>query len=364
MSALRDLPPLAWFLIAFGLALFIQWNQASALGNGDIAALLSVGERSQLRPIIEEELGQVPLVPGSGHDGQMTYVIARHPVPKSQVADLFDHAGYRYRRILYPLLGSGFGTFSPRFTLYGLALLAAAGFGLAATAMRKLADRFGLNVWVMAGIVANPGLWLSLKLMTPDALAFGLALAGTWLWLRRSTWPAVGALALSCLTKEPYLLVVIGLAGWELTRPGRSAARLVGLFVVPLPLVIWSGWLSIQIGDGFAPRGNLGPPLVGLIGSLQAWLASPDPLLALLTMTALVVTIAGALSVRSSLLAWLTWPWLAIALSSSDWVWALGNNAARAFAPLFLLAAIVTDRLRSPAGVIDASGVQPEVEVG
>ena len=77
---------------------------------GGIEGLLQVGETSDVRPLIESQLGEVPLAPGSGHDGQIYYAIGLD-LDGDEVGPLLDHAAYRYRRILYPLVASGFGLF-------------------------------------------------------------------------------------------------------------------------------------------------------------------------------------------------------------------------------------------------------------
>lgn len=339
MSALRDLPPLAWFLIAFGLGIFIQWNQAMALGDGDFAALLSVGERSALRPAIEEQLGPVPLMPGSGHDGQASFITALDPLARGEAAQHLDHPGYRYRRILYPALAGGFGTLDGRLVVQGLAFWSAAGLALAVAAFKWFTDRFGLPEWTVLAVLVNPGLWLSVKLLTPDTLAFGLAMAGVTLWLNgRHLW-AVSALALACLTKEPYLLVVLGLAGWEWSAR-RHHVHPIRLLSAVLPLVAWSLWLSFTLGRGFDPRGNLAIPFLGIVQAVPRWPASGELWLAASVLGALILTALTALITRSTLFAWLAIPWVAVGIVSSPWVWDFGNNAARALAPVFTSAVV------------------------
>ncbi len=56
-----DLTPrqlIAWFLVGVLVAVLLQWLQVSALG-GDWTGLVSAGETSTLRPLIEAELGPV-----------------------------------------------------------------------------------------------------------------------------------------------------------------------------------------------------------------------------------------------------------------------------------------------------------------
>ncbi|MGH9168974.1 MAG: hypothetical protein ACRD02_14220, partial [Acidimicrobiia bacterium] len=70
---------LAWFVVGALMGAFVQWSQVRELGDGDVAALLSVGANSDTRRYFEDELGSVPLVPGGGHDGQSSYIVARDP---------------------------------------------------------------------------------------------------------------------------------------------------------------------------------------------------------------------------------------------------------------------------------------------
>ena len=62
-----------WAALGALTAGVLVWAQSGAVGG--IEGLLQVGETSQLRPLIESELGQIPLAPGPGHDGQIFYGI-------------------------------------------------------------------------------------------------------------------------------------------------------------------------------------------------------------------------------------------------------------------------------------------------
>ena len=120
----------------------------------------------------------------AGHDGQFSYLIAVDPLGRGPAPDLFDHGAYRYRRILLPALGGGFGLFDGEAALAGLIVWSAVGMGLATAAIADLGASFGTRPWVVAGVLANPGVWLSVQLLTPDVLALGLALTGVALWRR------------------------------------------------------------------------------------------------------------------------------------------------------------------------------------
>jgi len=320
-----------WFVAGFASALFLQALQARATGGW--AGLLSVGETSGLRPLIESELGEVPLLPFGGHDGQITYAIARQPFGGS-VADQFIDAGYRYRRILYPLLAGLGGSLKGPALLGSLVVVAASGVGLATAAGAKLATQLGVARWTLLGILANPGVWLSVQLLTPDALAFGLALTGLTLWLtHRQRW-AFLALVLAVLAKDQFLLVALGLAGWELTRGRRRAA--ISLLVVPVvPLLAWGAWLGTRMAGGLSPRGNLDLPFAGIIGAVRFWADRPtrDLFFGVLALAAIGLSIWASRRTGPPLIRWLAAPWALIGIFSSTWLWDFGNNALRALAP-------------------------------
>src|SRR3990172_6118984 len=148
-----------------------------------------------------------------------------------------------------------------------------------------------------------------------------LAMLAVILALRRRTGWAVLALAAATLTKDAYLLFAIGMAGWMFFEDRRRPAIAVAL-VPALPLALWIGWLSWQVGDGLSAKDNFSWPLVGLVESFSEWERAGDLVQALVALAALV----GALIVVVSARYW------------SVVVWGDGNNAVRAFAPLWLLA--------------------------
>jgi hypothetical protein len=330
----------AWFLVGVVVAMFLQWLQVRALG-GDWTSLVNAGRQSALRPLIEAELGPVTTVEQAGHDGQFSYLIALDPLGQGEAPDLFDHGAYRYRRILLPALGGGFGLLSGEAALVGLMVWSIVGMGLATAAIADLGAARGTRPWVVAGVLANPGVWLSVQLLTPDVLALGLALGGVALWLRDYRVAGVAALALAALTKDQYLLVAAGLAGWEWFRVHRRESFLL-MTGATLPLVIWSIFLTISMGEGLTPRGNFSIPFVGIIDAAGGWAntGTKDLVFSLIATAGLLAAAFVSFVTQSRLLRWLTWPWVVLAVVSSGWVWNLGNNSLRVFAPLLALAVL------------------------
>ena len=340
IAAERDNLPLlqlaGWFLLSVVVAVVLQWLQVRALG-GDWTGLVNTGESSNLRPLIEAELGPVATIERAGHDGQFSFLIALDPLGTGPAPDLFDHGAYRYRRILLPALGGGFGLFDGEAALAGLILWSAVGMGLATAAIVDLGASFGTRPWVVAGVLANPGVWLSVQLLTPDILALGLALTGVVLWRRGLRFWGVLGLALAALAKDQYLLVAAGLAGWEWFRSHRREAVLLAAGAVT-PLAIWSIWLTVTMGEGLTPRGNFSLPLVGIVSAANGWAdtGAKDLTFSLIITAGLLLAAIVPLFVRSALLRWLTWPWVLVAVLSSTWVWDFGNNSLRVLAPLIV----------------------------
>lgn len=307
---------------AAGLLLIMV--QAAAVGGW--SGLLQVGESSSLRGAVTEEIPDLVTVRGGGHDGQIYYAIGLDPTGRF-VPRYLEDAGYRYRRILLPLLASLGGTLGGKGLVISMALWSAVGLGLAAGALRTLTFP---SRGTMVLLFANPATWLSVWMLTPDALALGLTLVGLWQWRRR---PLIGwsFLSLAILAKEQYFLAVVVLALAELAsrrfRPGLFA------LASGLPLAAWGSWVELAVGDGFTPRGNLTIPFMGVLSGARVWANTPttDQVLVGIALAGVAVAFVAGWIRRRSLWGWLALAWAGLALSSSDWVWAIGNNAARVF---------------------------------
>lgn len=305
--------------------------QAAAVGGP--AGMLQVGEQSALRPLIESELGAVPLVAGGGHDGQIYYAIGLDLLGQ-EVAPLLDHGSYRYRRIAYPLIASLGGLLDGPALLYGMLVLAVISIGTAAGGVAAIATRLGRSEWLALAVVLNPGMWLSVRLLTSDALAVAAMVLGLWGivsgWTRR--W---APFTLSVLSKEVFLITPVGTSIRRETRHWPS-------LIVPLVFVgAWATFLTVTMGEGFTGRGNLSWPFQGILQAASAW--SGDDAADLFYLVFALGSVALGLAHGLARASWLRWPiigWSVLASISSDWVWDLGNNAARAFAPIVILVAL------------------------
>ena len=322
---------LKWFAIGAVAAGFLAWSQANEVGG--IAGMLQVGETSELRPYIEAELGPIPLARGHGHDGQIYYAMGLDLIG-NEVPELVDHGGYRYRRILFPLISSLGGLLGGEALLWGMVTVTVVAIGVAAGVVAVVARHHGRSEWLALAVVLNPGIWLSIRLLTADTLAIATMTVGLLavLLARPRGWLGF---SLSVLAKDVYLATPGGLA----VSRERSRWRLVA--IPAAVLVAWMTWVTFAIGDGFTGRGNLAWPFTGIVESWGHWagLAGDD----------LVYLVFALLSVLAGLvygawaggrLRWAILAWSVLGVISSNWVWDFGNNAARVFAPIVILIAI------------------------
>lgn len=329
---------LMWFFAGTLAAVILQVGQTRVMG-GVPEGLLFAGDLQEVHVLVQEELPRTPVWEGFGHDGQIFYAVGLD-LAGEWVPDILLSSPYRYRRILYPALASGFGAFEGQGLLWGMIILAALPMGLASGAAAALAWHLGWTRLAPVLVILNPATWLSARLLTADNLALALGLLGLLAFVHRRDGWAIVALAAAALTKEPYLAFAAGIAGYAWFRGERSRAAWI-LSGATLPMVVWWTYIATAIGNPLDSGGNVVLPFIGLISAIDFWpsLRPRDWLFlgaALLGVLAAVATLGRG----PRLLAWLVGPWLLVAILSADLVWNVGNNAIRAFAPLFTLGLI------------------------
>lgn len=361
MRALR-VQCLIVFIIGLLVAVALQVGVSRMFG--DAAAMIQVGVESSVESLIKSELGpDIPTFPNMGHDGQSSYVIARHPFG-GEGSDQLGSPAFRYRRWVYPALSGAFGVLGPRATLVGLALLASIGFGLAAAAMFVIMSVYGVRSPVpLLAVYLNPGLMLSVVLLTPDALGMGFSLAAVAAYLKRRPAWAVALMVLAVATKEQFILFGLAMAVDAWFRKRRTEAGcLAGLPVVGLAV------LSLATTAAFGGSGSLGSnvglPLAGLMEASAGWVREAPVVrsAAYFTLAGLVLLAPLALWSRDRLIVLMAAGWFAGGLLAGEVVWRKGTDIIRVEAaiwPLIALALAVSvvrsvdsrptsSRLRSP----------------
>lgn len=329
---------LGWFMVGMAVALFLMWSQARAIGGW--TGLLAVGEESMLRPVIAEEIPNLVILDGEGNDGQISYAIALDLIGE-ELRKFVPQPAHRWRRILLPLLGSAFGTIGGSSLFWGMVTVASAGLGLASVGLRIILADLGLSPWAMLGLLAHPGVWVGLRILTPDSLGLGLGLLAIALALLRRDVPAIALLCLAVLAKEPYVLFAASLGAWMFFR--RERTRGIAYFGVPLVvLVVWSIAVDQLIGGGVIEGDALSLPFMGIVEASRWWpqFTIEQNRQTYLALGLLVAGIAVALRSRSTFLRWHLWAWITLATITSEWVWRFGNGNLRAFAPIGIFGAL------------------------
>jgi hypothetical protein len=328
--------PIAAFVLAVVMAVVV--GGAIASGNGGLSGLLTVGEEFPLRDYIRADLGDIQLASGVGHDGQQYYGIARDPFGLGQVPDLVDNPSYRYLHILYPALAGGLGVFPADVTVALMFALAVGGFGLAGGAGVTLARQMGGDHPLATLAIINVGLLLSVRFLTPDALALGLGMVGVvWVVAGRDR-AAVLALAAAGLTKTTYLVIPLAVGAW-LWRSDRGRAWLLGLAPI-VPAALWTLYVFVRFGPSTA--GNLSLPFTGVLDASGLW-GSVSAGEVAMVVAAGGLLLAGAVLALTSpepLLRWLLLAWVGVGVISSEFVWEFGNSTLRVLAPLWTLGVV------------------------
>lgn len=314
--------------VAAGILILAQINAV-----GGYSGLLQVGEVSRLAPLIEAEVDDLPLAPGKGHDTQIYYAIAID-LGGDRMPELFDHGPYRYRRILYPTVASAFGLIDGTALLTSMVVLTILSTAGSAGLAAAIATRRGRSDWWALAVLLNPGVWLSTRLLTADIMALAFMLLGLY-WYLAGRRGAPYAFAFSGLTKEIFLLTpgVLALS--------RDRKRWKLIIIPAIALAGWATWLTMTMGNAFTGRGNVGWPFVGIVEASPVWRSfdTGDVLYLVFALASVALGIVHSVFVKS----WLRWPilsWSILGVISSSWVWDIGNNAARVFAPILVLVAI------------------------
>jgi len=318
-----------WAAIGLVVGVFLVWAQANAVGG--ITGMLEVGEASALRPVIEEQLGDIPLAEGPGHDGQIFYGIGLD-LGGDRVGPLLDDPGYRYRRILMPFVASMSGLLDGRALLYGQILVVLGSMSLASGLVAAMSRQAGRSDLLALSVVLNPGVWLSVQLLTSDVMSLALMVLGLYYFTQRRDRPSALWFAMSGLAKDVVLLTPLAL--------GLRNRRKTIIFVPVAVLSVWMLILTVKFGSGFNPRGNLAWPFKGMVDAAANWAHLDLKEWVYLAVALGFVVVGATWSLRRT---WLRWPiatWTLLAVVSSNWVWDFGNNAVRAFAPIAVLAAL------------------------
>lgn len=235
--------------------------------------------------------------PGLGYDGQFDFYLAQDPFLRRPATAASLDGGFRYRRLLYPLLAwllAGGNRLLVPYTLVLVNVLAAAALaGVAAW----WAVRHGRSAWSALALSLFAGVWIPTLLDLTEPLHLALLAAGM-------VFSSAGLLLLSGLTRE---LGAVGLvteavraaAGRRWTALGRHAAALAALAAWSLAAA-----LAVPPGTGRLGPSGTGDPLFRLRPFLSAPLADPVSLAVAVVALALLAGCVARLALYRDRMTW------------------------------------------------------------
>lgn len=302
---------------------------------GDPFVIVAIAEDSAVEELIVSDIGRsVTNRPSPGHDGQFFLMQAIDPL----VSDPFtvEHmwpTRYRGQRMLYPLASGLGGTLPISAIPWTMAALQVFAFGLGTYSTAKLVSRRGLSpLWGMAFAI-NPGIWGALQIGGASTVAIAIGLYAVLQADRGRFLIAGGVFALSLLTRETMVLMLLGCVAQQLIAERKFRGSMFGLAVVPS--ILWAGFLRVQVPNATGDtNGALGLPLNGFSEAWTVWNRTDTVLFGLMTTVLLLAVLISSLAIRDLLL-WACAPFAALFFILTPSVLRMSFDYSRAIAPAY-----------------------------
>ena len=351
------------------------------VAHGNIAGFITVGSAHSSADLLPKG---IPVVKGSGYDGQFYYRMALDPVDlaRSAFGIRFDTTS-RLERVGYPalawLLAGGRSSLVP-ITLVATNVVGLAALGFGGALMARDSGRHAAWGAVLAGYWGY--LWsISRDLTEITAAAF--LIFGLYAYRRHRWWLAGTCLLGAVLSKETAAYIVAIIAATRLYdwSAHRSRHPLEATDVAwGLPLLGFAAWqLFVLHGTGSLPlrasgNANLGPPILGFIDGFRHYVTALPSVASMLWLGELAVLTAVAvtagMSIRRSAapiherVAWVAVVLVAIVAAPGIW---LGDVGFRSLDDVYLFSWIVllaTPKRLSPlCGLIGCTWLIVAVEL-
>lgn len=250
-------------MVLLAVALAGVWPSYRSISNHSVTAIIGAGVSGPSTPLLVREVPDLVVTSNAGHDGQQFYAIARHPFDPTAAAPFLANPVYRYRRIMFPVLGWMLAPHGGTWLIVALSVVGLAGVALAAFALGHLP---GAPWWLPVVVGVSPGVIAATGLTLSDSLALGLTLAALAAAAHRRPAIVLAALVLGTLTRETVILAALALA----LSPGLANRWRLAYVVGPAAaLGAWVLWVShvlgIPISDGASDQVSL--PMRGWLQS-------------------------------------------------------------------------------------------------
>ena len=249
-------------LVAFAVTLIVILYLYFEQFSGNITGFFRIGTVLPLSPLLDPQ--QTFVFKGElGYDGQQFLSIALDPFLKQDgtIAAL-DHPSYRYRRILYPLLGYLLGLGSPELIPYALVGINAIAIALIVGFVTAYFKGHLIPEKRTIGVLAIPGIWIVLSLSTADLLGSLLLVAAIYWEHRHQAKLMAVMVALAILTRETLLILWLALLINNIVL--KRQKFILPLLLALIPGLAWHLYILALKLPGASGTGNFGLPLVGI----------------------------------------------------------------------------------------------------
>ncbi len=264
-------------IAAIAVALVVSYYFSIQFSN-NITGFFRIGSEFTQSPFLD--LSKALVFEGEiGHDGSQFLTVAFDPLLQhAGTIEALDVPSYRYRRILFPLLGyvlSGGQHILIPYALVAINCIAAIVL-VRITALFVHRHQPQRSAWSALFVLCIPGVWFCLILSTAGLLATCLAIAALYYYRHKPRLAAM-LVASACLARETSVLYWLALVTASLLDRDRAQLKhLVTTIAIPS---VWIAYTSLrpdlQRDAELAVNNNFSWPLEGTIRKVQGLLATP-----------------------------------------------------------------------------------------
>jgi hypothetical protein len=268
---MRDATGIALFRVRWILCVALVLLYATALGLAlkrhgfDASIFICAGDR------FTNEAPIRTIANSTGYDGQFYYRLAVSPLSRETRVNgvTFDHAAYRFQRIVYPVIAMLLSAGQSQWVPLALVLTNLIGLVVIWILSSKITQRLELPPLTPVVVLLWPGFIVTLLHDTGEIISAALLLAAIYFYLTERLIPFLIAATLAALARETGIVVVAGLACLEALRGRWLRAVVVSLPIVPF--MAWREFVSIYWGGvQVTAPGQLDWPFVGAVQALLA----------------------------------------------------------------------------------------------
>nr|WP_293018188.1 hypothetical protein [Moorena sp. SIO3I8] len=231
---------------------------------GNITGFFRIGSLFPISPYLNSQ--KVLIYQGEqGYDGQQFLSIALDPwLENSGTIEAITPPQYRYRRILYPLLGYLLGFGNPQLIPYAMVGINCLAIILIVFVSSLYFKRYSGRTWHSLLVLSIPGVWMVLSLSTADLISSLLLVTAIYFYRNEKPIYTAIAIAAACLTRETMLLMWLAIlltSIWE--RKGRQLQHLLWAWI---PVAGWAIYVfyHLEAQENLEGSENFGYPLFGI----------------------------------------------------------------------------------------------------